>query len=286
MFIATEARMRAALEKHLSWIDEKLKIDGKEREEIEGALWACEKEFVVGDDAGEGENEEGEDESAKGSKKNKAYIQRYVRHKFILERLIDSLSAQDDEDRNQVFHVINHNRNANDEECLHFDFNKKRPANVKHTASLAKPKKIVLQSTLDNFGKLMSCEKQKRILCQLNKSREPSKPEDFEEKVRVPCYAAKQQKCRNLGERIKLQVAKKLFENISRIVKKKISKKMSNKNVKSPVTQQFREMEKTILMTLMIINGVPKSYHEIQIYNKFTSIVSQFLITALKSQTK
>lgn len=282
--------MRAALEKHLTWIDEKLKIaKGEERKEIERALGACEKEFVaVGDVDNNNNDDEGEDEENEDdSEKRMSYIHRYVRHKFILERLIDSLATQDDEDRNQVFHVINHSKNAS-QEFLHFDFNKRRPANLKHTASLAIPKKVVLQSTLDSFARLMSCDKKKRILCQLSKSREPTKPEDFEEKVRVLSDAAtKKRKCRqNLGEKMKLQVAKKLYEDIVRILKKKISKKMCEKGGRQTVTQPFREIEKTILMTLMIMNGMPRSNRETEMYTKFTSIVSNFLIDALQKEAK
>lgn len=83
------------------------------------------------------------------------------------------MSSLSDEDKNQTFHVLNH-KVADEKSRMRtfFDFEKKGPANLKYTETLAQPKKILLQSTFERFAKFMSSDKQKRILCHMSKVRE------------------------------------------------------------------------------------------------------------------
>lgn len=350
LFIAQEKRMRAAYEKHMMWIEEKLKIKGIEKDEIEKVLREMEHEKEEGeraedtqeiepplDDSSKGKkakkgdsskkdktkkevdtpedvtatkddsskkkkskkdknevtieeipqnDDDGEEEQVENKSKLADYVRRYVKQAFNLERLLATLDSKTDEDKNQAFHAFA--CNSSDMRYLPttvFDFSKEGPADLKYTEKLAQPKKNLLKSTYESFAKVMSAEKQQRILCQLNKVREPSKPEDLEASVREVVKSKRKSRC--IAGKIKLQVARQLYDKLSKVLKKKIALEMCKTTMTTtPVSVPFREIDKTILMTLMVINGTPRSSQECDMYHKFTSILRNFIIEALQKDLK
>lgn len=296
LYIAHEKRMRAALEKHLTWIEEKLKIKGIEKDEIEKVLWEMKNEGESSEEDPQGfqvtkgntskggeEDEEADEVQYENKSRFAGYARRYVNLKFNLERLLATLDSQTDEDKNQVFHALACKRSDNMTSTV-FDFSKEGPADLKYTEMLAQPKKILLKSTYESFAKVMSCEKQRRILCQLSKVREPSRPEDLEASVRGVVKSKRKSRC--VAGKIKLQVARQLYDELSRVLKKKIALEMSKAATPTPVSVPFREIEKTILTILMIINGSPRSSQECNMYHKFASILRNFIVEALQKDLK
>ncbi len=301
--MAKESRIRYALQKHLEWIEARLKILDDKRDEIENMLknlgeppYCCCK---AGEEAKnvkikqkinqqQSKSQDEDENKVKTTSKLTPYVCRYLRHKFILQNLLDQIQLDTNENS---LHALRHQKadlHFHPIQKTYFDFSKKRPENLKYTQQLANPKPIFLQHAIDNFSNFMSHDKRERIKCQLkcnSFNKGMMRPEDLEDKVREKIKP--KPKMKNIGEKIKHQLSKQLYELLAKFLKKKMIKEMArDRTSKIVVSQPFREMEKTIVAFLIAVNGSPKSKQECEMYKKFSSIIGEFLMKALKETIK
>lgn len=212
------------------------------------------------------------------------YLARFLRHKFILENYLQQI--EEENEKHPSLHTQSH-KNADDHfhppEKTYFDFSKKGTADLKYHEALARPKQVCLQSTLDKFSNFMCVDKQERIKCQLNIQRRILRPEDLEDIVRG--VQKPKPKIQNRTAKMKCELSKQIYDQVAKILKKKTAREMA-RAMKKPkaISQPFREVEKTIFMLLMSINGIPRSHQECEMYNNFTSVIMEFLMKALQKK--
>lgn len=221
-----------------------------------------------------------------GTQKLTPYLCRYLRRKINLEKSLKKIknetveTVHDQSHKNSDAHFFPPHRQ-------YFDFSIKREQNLEHTNKLAKPKTYVLQGTLNEFSKFMSHDKREGIKCTLNaRMSQMMRPEDLEAQVREIPKPTRKRKNQNQACKLKNRVSKQLYEQLAKTLKKKIAEKMAQNRRGLAITQPIREVEKTIYMFLMAINGTPRSNQECEMYKKFTSVISEFLLSALQEKVE
>lgn len=156
---------------------------------------------------------------------------------------------------------------------------KKGNIDIQRTNEMAKPRKVLLKSTLESHRKLMSREKQERIEKELGTS--ATSADDLEKTVKNSPGDWKRLERENAMwrmQKIEKKVASAVFDEIANNLLKKLPGMIMNRAEPMMLTSFMRELQQKAYKFIIAANGRPNSEEENQLYQSLAGIVCDFIV--------
>lgn len=144
---------------------------------------------------------------------------------------------------------------------------------------LSKPRKIILQDTLENYRNFMSVEKQKRLECELGKT--PVAPEKLE-KVARNLQNMKLKNRRDRTAELLRQIEHKVSNDVLNEITRKLTGTLAGKILKwrnpAMMSENVKKLNNFIYNLIHSTNG---HVMEIELNHNFAGILSDFIVSTM-----
>lgn len=269
---ATKSRLIASLEKYQKWLKEK-RSDVKYKAQIEKILQILKEDFEV---------DNGNENDAAGEMNLKAddrcsrqavfdHTIRLICNMELLEKLLKEYpEAKEDS------HMTSHNNL--EPEAVKFFMPRKGFFNENRRNKMAKPRRIQLKNTLENYRHLMSAEKQAWIECQLG-----NKPENLKSRVSRVKKRTKREDVVKLLLQIEKKITGDILDEIACKLLKKLPKMIIARKKPLLMTCNALKLRNSALKLISTINGQPRDKNELDCYQNFAGIISDFVVKSMTS---
>lgn len=154
--------------------------------------------------------------------------------------------------------------------------------NEERITELAKPRKVILKETLENYRQLMSREKQDRIECELGK--EQLSPEDLESIMRnKPTTPTKGLRDKNveLLRIIEEKLTEEILEEIFCEMKKKIQSNIVKPKRTEMVSKNALKLQNYAYHLIKSANGEPTCEVAEEIFQNFSALLGNYAIRTM-----